>query len=219
MTETNQTRLHAAQQAAQASATEAGSGPTDTIAASCDLIRAGVFFDGTGNSRDHVPVNGVTWHTNVDLLERQYRATENPDVENIDGQPRNVLYLSRYMRGIGVDEDGTTNDFLSFDDGIMSGPRGMGWGTGPEGVESRVAQTMDLLTQDLHSKTLGMQPCDIWFDVFGFSRGAIAARDFANGVLDEEIEFGSSKFKVKFMGLLDTVSSMGEGGIRVITKV
>jgi len=57
-----------------------------------------------------------------------------------------------------------------------------------------------------------MQPCDIWFDTFGFSRGATAARDFANGVKDGEITFGASDMTVKFMGLFDTVSSVGNAG-------
>ena len=47
-----------AQDVARASAAEAGTAPADTIGVACSLVRAGVFFDGTGNSRNHVPVEG-----------------------------------------------------------------------------------------------------------------------------------------------------------------
>ncbi len=104
------------------------------------------------------------------------------------------------MRGIGVEEDGGTT------------VRGMGWGTGDEGVENRVRQAMGLILQDIQGKAAGMQPRDIWFDTFGFSRGSAAARDFANGVIDKEITYGSSRLKVKFMGIFDTVSSVGNAG-------
>jgi len=104
------------------------------------------------------------------------------------------------MRGIGVEEDGGTT------------VRGMGWGTGDEGVENRVRQAMGLILQDIQGKAAGMQPRDIWFDTFGFSRGSAAARDFANGVIDKEITYGSSRLKVKFMGISDTVSLVGNAG-------
>ena len=76
-----------AQTVARASAPEAGTAPADTIGVSCSLVRAGVFFDGTGNSRDHVPVEGVTWHTNVDVLERNYLEAQSI-VTEVNGVPR-----------------------------------------------------------------------------------------------------------------------------------
>ena len=166
----------------------------------CDLLRIGVFFDGTGNSREHIHLPDISWHTNVDLMEEVYTKHKNSIVEEINGSPRQVKYFSRYMRGIGVEEDGETT------------MRGMGRGTGAEGVESRVATAMDEIISDIRVKASGMQPCDIWFDTFGFSRGSVAARDFANGVLDQEITYGSSRLRVKFMGLFDTVSSVGPAG-------
>lgn len=96
-----------AQDVAQAAAQDAGTAPADTISVACSLVRAGVFFDGTGNSRDHVPVEGVTWHTNVDLLERNYlQATD--IMTEVDGQQRETSYVSVYMRGIGINADGIT---------------------------------------------------------------------------------------------------------------
>lgn len=190
----------AANSAARGAGQEAGSGPSDSVIMSCDLLRIGVFFDGTGNSRAHVSTGDVSWHTNVDLLEEIYTDSGGPEVQMVSGALREVSTFSRYMRGIGVEASGGTTT------------RGMAWGTGGEGVENRVTQAMDQLLNDIRSKASGMQPCDIWFDAFGFSRGSAAARDFANGVEAGEISYNSSTMRVKFMGLFDTVSSVGSGG-------
>jgi len=200
MSEQTSSNPAAANAAARAAGKEAGTGPADSIIMGCDLLRIGVFFDGTGNSREHIHLPDISWHTNVDLMEEVYENDTGSEIRQIDGNPRETLYFKRYMRGIGVEEDGGTT------------VRGMGWGTGDEGVENRVRQAMDQIIDDIRIKARGMQPCDIWFDTFGFSRGSVAARDFANGVFDKEITYGSSRLKVKFMGLFDTVSSVGNAG-------
>lgn len=57
-----------------------------------------------------------------------------------------------------------------------------------------------------------MEPCFVLLDTFGFSRGACVARDFANHVKDGAIEFAGRKAEVIFMGLWDSVSSIGKPG-------
>lgn len=222
-----------AQDVAKAAAQDAGTAPADTISVGCELIRAGMFFDGTGNSRDHVPVGGRTWHTNVDLLERNYlNATS--ITQEIEGKRRKVSLFSIYKRGVGVNAAGeSSSDMIGWyglprtprplgESGrshappagvsFLPGSRGLGWGTGPEGVENRVNEAFETLEQNIRLHAPGTQPCDIWLDVFGFSRGAVAARDFVNGVKDREFAYGDSRVRTKFLGLFDTVSSMGEGG-------
>ena len=190
----------AANDAARNAGNEVGTDPADTIAVACDLLRIGVFFDGTKNSRDHTAAVEA-WHTNVDLLEHLYLETQGgPEWITVNGERRQAKFFSRYARGIGVEADGGTTT------------RGLAWGTGDEGVETRVANTIDELLNDIRTNASGMEPCDIWFDTFGFSRGSAAARDFANGVNDGEITYGASTMKVKFMGLFDTVSSVGNAG-------
>ncbi len=230
---TQDTNPSLAQDVAAAAAEEAGTAPADTIAMGCGLVRIGVFFDGTGNSREHVPVQGVTWHTNIDILERNYQNLEAEHI-TVEEQLRETTYFSIYMRGIGVDATGaTTDDWFGWyppprplrqlgesdryyrpATGLIGlpGPRGIGYGTGPEGVESRVNECYDRLSRGIRSRSPGTQPCDIWFDVFGFSRGAVAARDFANGIKDREFTYGESRIRTKFLGIYDTVSSMGTGG-------
>ena len=71
---TNEPQLSIAEvlAASHAAAAEVGSGSVGRIAASCDVICIGVFFDGTYSSRDHVGQPGINWHTNVDLLDELY---------------------------------------------------------------------------------------------------------------------------------------------------
>ena len=182
-----------------AAAAEAGTGQADSTTVSCDIVRVGMFFDGTGNSRNHVGTVDA-WHTNVDILERAYKKSSAPEIVTVAGQRREIKYGSRYMRGIGVEADGGT------------WTRGMPWGTGPEGVETRVQQGVDAAIQEIRTRAAGLEPCDIWLDTFGFSRGACAARYFANRVKNGAVRFGGHRAKVKFMGLFDTVSSIGNAG-------
>ncbi|OCX60461.1 hypothetical protein BFP70_17785 [Thioclava sp. SK-1] len=188
-------------------AAQSGNGASDTTTARCTLIRIGVFFDGTNNSRDHVGKGKDmdSWHTNVDHLEGIYEGEDRPGAAKpqpveVNGEIREAKYLKRYMRGIGVEEDGGTT------------MRGLAWGTGAEGVENRVRQALSDLAQDVRDALWDGAPCDIWFDTFGFSRGATAARDFANGIKDDEFPYKESKLRVKFLGLFDTVSSVGNAG-------
>lgn len=206
-------RVEAARGALTASANaarEVGSGPVDSVTAGCGALRMGAFFDGTGNSRNHVARVGQpgidvdAWHTNVDLLQRLYKQHGRGDYEIalVNGQRRKIAYSSRYMRGIGVQADGSTDG------------RGLGLGRGPEGVISRVEAAIDLLLEDIRSRQGDVQPCILWFDTFGFSRGATAARDFANGIRTGELRYGTASHRVKFMGLFDTVSSVHYGAGR-----
>ena len=63
--------------ASGAAGAEAGSRSAGSTTVSCDLVRLGVFFDGTGNSRAHVGTDLIdSWHSNVDLLARLYDETD-----------------------------------------------------------------------------------------------------------------------------------------------
>lgn len=188
-----------ANQTATAAADEAGTRAADSTTVSCDLIRVGVFFDGTGNSRNHAGRGEVSWHTNVDFLGQVYEDTGGPVEREVNGQTRRVNYGRRYARGIGVEAGGgTTNN-------------GMGRGMGPEGVRQRVEQTVNFLRADLRQMASGMEVCHLWFDAFGFSRGAAAARHFANIVQEGELTVQSADPDVKFLGLFDTVVMIGLG--------
>ncbi|SPH19781.1 hypothetical protein ASD8599_00522 [Ascidiaceihabitans donghaensis] len=189
----------AANQTASAAGDEAGAGSADSIAISCDLIRYGVFFDGTNNSRDHTALEDIAWHTNVDLLERIYEETESKVTREVDGQTREVNYGKEYFRGIGVEAGGGTTT------------NGSGRGMGAEGVRTRVEDAVNQLRGQIRAKANGMEVCDLWFDVFGFSRGSAAARHFANLIEDGELGVQEATARVKFLGIYDTVVMIGFG--------
>lgn len=190
----------AANQTAQAAADEAGTGSVEATTVGCEVLCIGMFFDGTNNSRLHVGKPAINWHTNVDLLEHVY-AVDPPQEIVYRGQTRLVTYDKLYMRGIGVNADGTTNN------------EGGALGTGEEGVANRVRQAIDQVNQKIPELSAGKEICDIVFDVFGFSRGSAAARHFVNQVLRfQAINSGGARVAVRFLGIFDCVSSIGIPG-------
>lgn len=192
-------------QISTAAGAEAGTRSADSTTVSCDLIRVGMFFDGTGNSREHVGTRHIdSWHSNVDLLERRYRKSTRPVQVNRPGVSLQAVFGSRYIRGVGIEEGGGNQQW-----GI---PRGIAWGTGPEGVAARTREGLEQAREEIRTRARGLEPCFVWLDTFGFSRGACVARDFANDIKDGAIRFAGRTAQVKFMGLWDTVSSIGSGG-------
>ncbi|EFL0355773.1 T6SS effector phospholipase Tle1-EAEC, partial [Escherichia coli] len=109
---------------------------------------------------------------------------------------------------------------------------GMGLGTSIldifEGVVTKTDEAMERITQAL-SEFMGfnLNPdfciAKIQFDVFGFSRGAAAARHFANRVMEQDPAIaraiakglrgdfydGKPSGEVRFLGLFDTVAAIG----------
>ncbi|WP_298258163.1 DUF2235 domain-containing protein [uncultured Litoreibacter sp.] len=191
---------------ADEAAAEVGTGDVGTTTVSCDVICIGVFFDGTNNSRNHVGKSGINWHTNVDFLEQLYAPNEEEFVP-YKGQMRRFIYGKRYMRGIAVQENGTTIDWrdpANFLDGLNGGMRGMG----DQGVYVRVQEAIRQVNDLITELSAGQSVCDIVLDVFGFSRGAAAARYFANQVQAHAITAEHGSATVRFLGLFDTVSSI-----------
>ncbi|MGB0901995.1 T6SS phospholipase effector Tle1-like catalytic domain-containing protein [Halocynthiibacter sp.] len=167
----------------------------NTTMVACKRIRMGVFFDGTGNNRFLVGTPGFDgWHTNIDFLEQAYKET----TEVMNGC--NVTHAHVYVMGIGTDKTGTYT-------------RGMALGLGKTGVYQRTLEAIEEIEGVLKSTSDGELQAAIEFDVFGFSRGAAAARYFANLVNNGEAfgnQFGPTK--VKFLGIFDTVGSTGIPG-------
>ena len=191
--------------ASAAAGAAAGTGSADTTTVSCDLVRVGMFFDGTGNSRNHVNTGDIdSWHTNVDLLERLYRKSSQPTTVRHNGASLKASFGSRYIRGVGIEFGGGNQQW-----GI---PRGVAWGTGPEGVASRTREGLEAARQEIRTRARGLEPCFVFLDTFGFSRGACVSRNFANQIKSGAITFAGRNAQLLFMGLWDTVSSIGEAG-------
>ncbi|PNB72246.1 hypothetical protein C1X64_20645 [Pseudomonas sp. GW456-E7] len=129
-----------------------------------------------------------------------------------------VGYVKVYLEGIGTSSGGK--------DAVVVG---QGLGLGETGVVARVEQAPNLIKNQLNffqETNLGIPVRRIEFDIFGFSRGAAAARHCANellkpgcGLFSELLQAGrfgltpgfdpTMDVSLNFIGLFDTVAAIG----------
>jgi type VI secretion system Hcp family effector len=204
----------------------------------------GIFFDGTGNNAvntrnmletltaQHFDINSLDaetilarnvsekmgirgigagsylgYYTNIHWLHELYEITFPPESSYIQN---NV-----YVEGIGTRA------------GEPDNPVGLGLGTAETGVIAKTDDAVAKLAAAIDA-ALGLLKGKfvvdtLLFDIFGFSRGAAAARHFANRVQSEDrsiidaILKGMRKFtylgtpaaKTRFLGIMDTVAAVG----------
>ena len=218
-----------AQRAAAANQDSGVMGHAGAVAATCPrtAIEIGVFFDGTGNNETNVALGAsvlndasyASTRSNVSLLEDLYKRSRESDWEQDSGG------YCRKFTAIYVPGIGTTND--ERDDTI-----GFGTGMGPTGVEARVFQACIDVGLEIAGLSPASEPTEIVLDVFGFSRGAAAARYFVNcfrqgfiryNALDWSIWRGlhydrnvaripdGRNVRIRFVGIFDTVAAIGIG--------
>ncbi|EJM13529.1 hypothetical protein PMI21_04156 [Pseudomonas sp. GM18] len=205
-------------------------------------LRIGVFFDGTGNNANnaaagllcgaHHPIapndidasckpfmsdpdssygNDVS---NVKKLSDLYEAVPEAEGEGLQKRASRVVYVE----GIGT-RSGEKDSTL-----------GAGTGRGETGVAGRVESSLALIKQRINEVLLDNPDSEITsltFDTFGFSRGAAAARHFANEIVRTSrgplgdvlrslpkafssnfIDQYKNDINMGFIGLFDTVPSI-----------
>jgi len=148
----------------------------------------GVFFDGTGNNLYN---DSQSWTD--------------------DNEPTNIAKLYALYPRSGAD---FVNSF--YIDGIGTSP-----GNQNSNIDMAIAHTFDNRLSESMSATLDFferfpnAPIGI-LDVFGFSRGAAMARAFVNEVhkinKTDPQYWGGAELVVRFLGLFDTVGSVGMPG-------
>jgi hypothetical protein len=158
------------------------------------------FFDGTGNNLD--ADLGTTKHSNVAKL---YRVHQEDDATA--GIYRiYVPGVGTYFREVG-DDGGST---LGLGMGKMGGAR----------LDWALKQFDEKLRPHLaRANSPGNTIVDINIALFGFSRGAALARAFSNKLLEDRcsviakkgwcLKQGKHRLHIRFMGLFDTVASVG----------
>jgi len=192
-------------------------------------VYMGVFFDGTSNNRENIEgrrkdpklktgLGNVSYgndNTNVDKLEKAYL------------RDNKSHYYSVYVEGIGTknpkkNDDGTLDYYGDF-------TRGQAQGTGETGLFEKVEKgCFDIVRRLKKENEISINT--LYFDVFGFSRGAAAARIFVNELYKkktwgdkESVDLGylgkafiklgyktkPIRIKIRFLGIFDTVSSYG----------
>ncbi|CAI8859143.1 DUF2235 domain-containing protein [Pseudomonas sp. IT-P294] len=198
-------------------------------------LRIGVFFDGTLNNASnsasgllcgaHHPI----LPTDVDASCKPYMADPEgsygndvsnvfklyelyPAAKDVKGEGSTKLMLrSLYVEGIGT-ESGNEDSFGN-----------AATGRGATGVAGKVQNAFSLL-KALVKQAIDQNPGDeitsLTFDTFGFSRGAAAARHFANevvrcsqGPLGEVLRSNSAGFSARFTGQYNSEILMGFIGL------
>ncbi|WP_237886545.1 T6SS phospholipase effector Tle1-like catalytic domain-containing protein, partial [Pseudomonas sp. PGPR40] len=178
-------------------------------------------YDGKGNTPDTSYGNGMS---NVAKLYELYTN----DSERLLADDETIGYIPVYLAGIG-----TSN-------GEEDSPFSLITGLGAQGVLARVKQSPSLILEGIE-RFQRINPDRkverIELDIFGFSRGAAAARHFANEVVKGEysplatlLPADSSLFienfawrnnidvSINFIGIFDTVAavaSMADGDLSV----
>ena len=205
-------------------------------------LRIGVFFDGTGNNPNNAAA-GLLCGAHHPIAAKDIDASCKPymsdpdssygnDVSNIkklsdlydtpeaaEGEgARKRAFRMVYVEGIGT-RSGQEDSTL-----------GAGTGRGETGVAGRVQSSFVLIKQRIKEaldENPGSEIVSLTFDTFGFSRGAAAARHFANevvrgkqGPLGEILRSNADAFSstfsdqyksdinMGFIGLFDTVPSI-----------
>lgn len=157
------------------------------------------FFDGTGNNLDADV--GTAKHSNVAKL-YQVHAKDDP----VNGIYR--IYIpgvGTYFSEVGDDGGGT----LGLGSGRLGDAR-LNWAL--EQFDQRLSGHLARATSP------GNEIIEINVAIFGFSRGAALARAFANLMLAKRgvaakdgwrLKQGNHRLRIRFMGLFDTVASVG----------
>ncbi|WP_170930081.1 DUF2235 domain-containing protein, partial [Pseudomonas sp. R5(2017)] len=213
-------------------------------------LRVGMFFDGTGNNRSNSERVYGCFAPDVNLQEmaeeiRKYCASygydgkgSSPD-NSYGNDVSNVarlydLYINQSDEEIPADAEMASVSI--YVDGIGTSSTGedsiysQGTGLGAQGVRTRVEETSGQFLKTIRTfqdNNPDKRIKKVEFDIFGFSRGAAAARDFANevmkgqeSVLAKALPAGSpaltasfqwsakSDVSINFIGIYDTVAAI-----------
>ncbi len=183
-------------------------------------LEIGVFFDGTGNNTANSIEGGDSGsygnaRSNVSLFHSQYKIgdlwTELADC----GSPK-TKFSKIYMPGIGTASGGSDYNPFTL--------TGAATGMGPEGVEARVYKACLDVGKEIDRLSPMEEPEEIVLDVFGFSRGAAAARYFVNCFRQGYVEYDAyyvnrkrarlpegRNVRIRYIGIFDTVAAVGDG--------
>lgn len=209
----------------------------------------GVFFDGTGNNAAntqsvlkaytarHYDLNDPEAESILAKCTREDFGISGSGATSYTGYYTNIHWLSAlYKQTISADNSAVQTriyiDDIGTDAGKPDSKLGQGFGISDTGVVAKtdkaVAELGDVLNQNIRGIRRQLTNCNLvikslQFDIFGFSRGAAAARHFANriqsgdpaiiGVIHRAIAGsvfnGSPSGKTRFIGIFDTVAAIG----------
>ncbi len=141
----------------------------------------------------------------------------------------NTLYNQKITTDTGHGQSAIYIEGIGTESGKGDSSYGMGTGRGNTGVASKTDKAVALLVTGIEDYLFRFpegKDCiikELQFDIFGFSRGAAAARHFANRVFDQDdaivaaVKAGVGEVKLtgkpggktRFLGIFDTVAGIG----------
>lgn len=206
-------------------------------------VRIGVFFDGTGNNRYNSQIGAdcramaeVNNHKHIVECAGRHEdvnSSYSNDFSNIARLAEmycNRLVASNHGDGLKVYWPVYVSGIGTLSGGRDSLWPGQSFGRGRTGIIAKVARAVKKIGARLGSFSEHNPDCVISgleLDVFGFSRGAAAARHFVNEILKQDkgslepmlnrrcvplgpdFAWRNGSIKVKVVGLFDTVAAVG----------
>jgi hypothetical protein len=209
-------------------------------------LTIGVFFDGTGNNAnnsgdrqaicttEHFGMNDAESESSLGQCIRLNRGLSGTTAGSYLGYYTNVHWLNTLYNQDMTPDTGSGQypiyiEGVGTEDGAGDSTYGMVTGRGDTGVVKKTDKAVVALTAGIqsylsrHDEARFCAIKELQFDIFGFSRGAAAARHFANRVFSQEsviisaiqaglegLEFsGKPGGKTRFLGIFDTVAAIG----------
>lgn len=192
-----------------------------------DLVEVtyGLFFDGTKNNKDNTDARSNTGQKNQAIKAKNAykdyggKPTENTSYNNDWSNVARMWSMYEKDSAIYIEGIGT----VKYGDDEMNG---YAYGSKETGIKEKVKKGCEELAKKIKSKTATGKKVNLTLDVFGFSRGSAAARNFVHeisktqknnvfGIFGIElnnlgVELSKIKITVRFLGIYDTVSSYSE---------
>ncbi|WP_437888451.1 phospholipase effector Tle1 domain-containing protein [Phytobacter sp. V91] len=209
-------------------------------------LTIGVFFDGTGNNADNTTasINACTGEhfgmDNADAMSAYFQCIElkrgysGTAAGSHLGYYTNIHWLhTLYATGFPVNSDQGQNaiyiEGIGTETDEGDSVYGMATGKGNTGVVRKTDKAVAAMVAAIRDYLARPSETDVGlvkelqFDIFGFSRGAAAARHFVNRVSGQDnaiiaaiksglngVEFsGTPGGKTRFLGIFDTVAAIG----------
>lgn len=212
-------------------------------------LTLGIFFDGTGNNAvntqnmlkvytaGHYDLNDPEAGSILAKCARENFGVSGSSATSYTGYYTNIhwlstLYSHRFTEGCYDVQRAVYIDGIGTDAGKSDSKLGQGFGISDTGVVAKTDKAVSMLTDSIQDAldAVDKKQTDsasiVWslqFDIFGFSRGAAAARHFANRVQSEDPAIISAirkamtgvtlnsppSGKTRFIGIFDTVAAIG----------
>lgn len=157
--------------------------------------RIGIFFDGTQNNRNNSELREQCEEASLPACKSIEKLIGTGS--SFDGGPTNVARLRQAYAGSAIYIEGIGTTAGKADSNLD-----MAFGTGATGVIARSEEGLAKIS----AMIAGLPSGPVAVDVFGFSRGAAAARHFVNILLESN---QGREVRVAFVGLFDTVAAIG----------